>query len=97
MASSNNDVLCPACLPIGPAKQARAKVELREQVTEQDAKDVVDMMQEVKTRKKALQQRAASSSLGRGKKYSVLWILFVLQRRWLHLQLRVFFYLAVDD
>lgn len=27
--------------------QARAKVELREHVTEQDAKDVVDMMQEV--------------------------------------------------
>lgn len=28
--------------------QARAKVELREYVTEQDAKDVVDMMQEVR-------------------------------------------------
>ena len=27
--------------------KARAKVELREHVTEQDAKDVVDMMQEV--------------------------------------------------
>lgn len=30
--------------------QARAKVELREHVTEQDAKDVVDMMQEVSPR-----------------------------------------------
>ena len=36
-----------ACVA-GHGGQARAKVELREFVTEQDAKDVVDMMQEVR-------------------------------------------------
>lgn len=34
-------------------RQARAKVELREHVTEQDAKDVVDMMQEVRVQSTA--------------------------------------------
>lgn len=38
-------LLLLSLLPFGG--QARAKVELREHVTEQDAKDVVDMMQEV--------------------------------------------------
>lgn len=34
--------------PFPPCWKARAKVELREHVTERDAKDVVDMMQEVR-------------------------------------------------
>lgn len=41
-----------AIAPFPPCwRQARAKVELREHVTERDAKDVVDMMQEVRVRR----------------------------------------------